>query len=58
MDSEKNKSGGDIMITDPICIQPEATIYEALNVLKKSRFGCLPVEKTINWQGLFLKILF
>jgi len=30
------------MIKDPICIAPEVTIYEAMNILKKNKTGCLP----------------
>jgi len=50
--SGKKKCVGDIMITEPICIQPEATIYEALNVLKKNKIGCLPVVKNDKLVGV------
>lgn len=51
-DSAKSISVGDIMIKDPICIKPEATIYEALNVLKKNGIGCLPVVKNDKLVGV------
>ncbi len=42
----------DIMIKDPICIAPEATIHEAMNILKKNKIGCLPVVKNKKLIGI------
>ena len=40
------------MIKDPICIAPEATIHEAMNILKKNKIGCLPVVKNKKLIGV------
>jgi len=42
----------EIMIKDPICIAPEATIYDAMKILKKNKIGCLPVVKNKKLIGV------
>lgn len=39
------------MIKTPITIDPDATIQEALNLMRTKRLGCLPVVKggELNW---------
>ncbi len=51
----------DIMNSTPITIAPEATVQEALNLMKKEKVDCLPVVKNnkligIISEGDFLKI--
>ncbi len=48
----KNTTVEEIMIQDPICIAPEATIYDAMNILKKHKIGCLPVMKNKKLIGV------
>ncbi len=48
----KNTTVEEIMIEDPICISPEATIYDAMNILKKHKIGCLPVVKNKKLIGV------
>ncbi len=42
----------DIMITDPVTIQPEASITEALQLMKANKTDCLPVVKKGKLVGL------
>ena len=54
-----NKKQGDdfntveeIMIKDPICIEPEATIQEAMNLMNKHQVDCLPVVQHDELIGM------
>jgi CBS domain-containing protein len=38
----------DIMVKEPITIKPEATLLEALKLMRESQIGCLPVVKEGN----------
>jgi len=42
----------DIMITDPVCISPEATIQEAMQVMEENQISCLPVVKDKKLVGI------
>lgn len=51
----------DIMIKNPLSISPESTIFEAMNLMKENKIGCLPVMKNkklvgIVTEGNFLNI--
>jgi len=51
----------DLMIKNPITISPESTIFEAMNLMREHRIGCLPVVKNdrlvgIVTEGNFLNI--
>ena len=51
----------DLMIENPITISPESTIFEAMNLMREHRIGCLPVVKKerlvgIVTEGNFLNI--
>lgn len=50
-----------IMIQNPITIHPEASIIEAMNIMKEQEIGCLPVVKNSRLVGIitehnFMKI--
>jgi len=38
----------DIMIEDPITISPDATLRDAMNIMRENMFGCLPVVTEQN----------
>ena len=42
----------DLMITDPVTIHPEASIVEALKVMKSNNIDCIPVVKKGKLIGL------
>ena len=51
----------DLMIKKPITISPESTIFEAMNLMREHKIGCLPVVKKdrlvgIVTEGNFLNI--
>ena len=51
----------DIMIKNPLSISPDSTIFEAMNIMKENKIGCLPVIKNkklvgIVTEGNFLNI--
>lgn len=48
----------DIMIEKPITISPEATIMEALNLLRNNKIGCLPVVKNKELIGIITEMDF
>jgi len=63
--SRLNKQGTetvqDIMIEAPIVIDPNATIIEAIQLMRKNEIGCLPVVKEGELIGMiteneFLKV--
>lgn len=49
---KKPVSVGDIMIKEPITVQPEASISEAMNMMEKNLIGCLPVVKNGKLVGI------
>ncbi|MCP9290788.1 CBS domain-containing protein [Gracilimonas sediminicola] len=55
------KTVSDIMLQNPITIHPEASIMEAMRILREQKIGCLPVVKNsrligIISEGNFMKI--
>ncbi len=42
----------EIMIKDPICIGPEASIQEAMNLMNENKVDCLPVVKNDELIGM------
>ena len=42
----------DIMIAEPVTIHPEATISEAMDLMRKHRHSCLPVVKSGKLVGI------
>lgn len=42
----------EIMIKDPICIEPEATIQEAMRLMKENNVDCLPVVQNDELVGM------
>lgn len=62
----QNKNEGettvnDIMITDPVTVSPERSIWEAMRLMRENRVSCLPVVKNnkligIVSEGDFLEI--
>ena len=55
MESKKTKSIKELMVKDPISIAPEATIMEAMDLLKKHRIGCIPVVKNHKLVGIIVE---
>jgi CBS domain-containing protein/gamma-glutamylcysteine synthetase len=56
-----SKTVNDIMIRNPITIHPEASIMEAIRILREQKIGCLPVVKNgrligIITEGNFMNI--
>lgn len=42
----------DIMIQNPITVHPEATIMEAMTIMREQKIGCLPVVKNSRLVGI------
>lgn len=47
-----SKSVSEIMIQNPITIHPEASIMEAMGIMKEQKIGCLPVVKNSRVVGI------
>lgn len=48
----------DIMISDPAVIGPDATILEAMAMMREKRMGCLPVVKNNELVGIITEMDF
>ena len=48
----------DIMIENPIVIEPTATILEAMTMMRENRIGCLPVVKGTELVGVITEMDF
>ncbi|HBX67323.1 MAG TPA: CBS domain-containing protein, partial [Balneolaceae bacterium] len=46
------KTVSEIMIQNPITIHPEASIMEAMDIMKDQGIGCLPVVKNSRVVGI------
>jgi CBS domain-containing protein len=46
------KTVGEIMIENPMIIQPGASIIEAMDIMKDKKIGCLPVVKNKRLVGI------
>jgi len=51
-DTKKKTTVKDLMITNPLTVSPEASITEAMAVMKKEKVGCLPVVKNNKLVGI------
>ncbi|MEO1051820.1 MAG: glutamate-cysteine ligase family protein [Bacteroidota bacterium] len=51
-ESDDNVTVEDLMIKTPITIDPESTIFEAMNTLRERQIGCLPVVKKSKLVGI------
>jgi len=47
-----SSSVGDVMISNPITIHPEASILEAVQIMDSQKIGCLPVVKNNQLVGI------
>jgi len=52
LDIKDNKTVKDLMIEDPLTIDPESSIIKAMEIMKKNRIGCLPVVKNKKLVGI------
>ncbi len=48
----------DIMITQPMVISPDATILEAMTMMREQKIGCLPVVKNDELVGIITEMDF
>ena len=48
----------DIMIADPISIQPQTTILEAMRLMQEKQIGCLPVVENDELIGMITEVDF
>jgi CBS domain-containing protein len=55
---EKKHTVKDIMIEKPITVAPEASIMEALKLMRDNRIGCLPVVKNKELIGVITEMDF
>jgi CBS domain-containing protein len=55
---EKKHTVKDIMIDKPITVAPEASIMEALKLMRDNRIGCLPVVKNKELIGVITEMDF
>lgn len=49
---------GDMMIIDPITIGPEATVLEAMDIMREKKIGCLPVVNNNKLVGMITEANF
>ncbi len=63
--TQKNRLNGtnatvvkDIMVQDPITIGPNATIMEAMNIMRDNKIGCLPVVQKEELIGIITEMDF
>lgn len=52
LDDKEIKTVDGLMITNPITISPESTIFDAMYLFKEHSIGCLPVVKRGNLVGI------
>ncbi|MEM7108905.1 MAG: glutamate-cysteine ligase family protein [Bacteroidota bacterium] len=52
LDKREEKRVKDLMITKPITISPESTIFEAMKLMQETQIGCLPVMKNKKLVGI------
>jgi len=55
---KRGKTVKDIMITDPLTIDPAASIMEALRIMQQHEIGCLPVTKGGELIGVITEVDF
>ncbi|PHI18409.1 CBS domain-containing protein [Lewinellaceae bacterium SD302] len=48
----------DIMINDPVCIDPKSTIKDAMAIMRERKIGCLPVTKNNELMGIITEMDF
>lgn len=53
--SKKIKTVKDIMIKDPFSINPNATIQEAISIMRENGIGCLPVTENKELLGIIIE---
>ena len=46
----------DVMIQEPITISPDATIVEAMKIMREKKIGCLPVVKNKELIGIVMEV--
>lgn len=57
-DSQGHISVKDIMVKDPITINPKATIVQAMQIMRKHKIGCLPVVQDEELVGMITEMDF
>ncbi|MEM8526697.1 MAG: CBS domain-containing protein [Bacteroidota bacterium] len=55
---QTDKMVRDIMLADPVTIDPEASIMEALELMRAKKIGCLPVTKEDELVGIITEMDF
>ena len=58
LNGKKPKNVADIMIKEPITISPNATILEALHVMRSNEIGCVPVVSDNELIGVITEMDF
>ncbi len=53
-----NATAKDIMIENPLTIGPNASILEAMSIMRKSKIGCLPVVQNSELIGIITEMDF
>ncbi len=56
--SDKTVVVADIMLKDPICVSPETSIKEAMEIMRKNKIGCLPVVSKSDLVGIVTEMDF
>ncbi len=61
LDLKESKTVNELMVKRPFTISPDATIFDAMNILREKKIGCLPVVKNnklvgVVTEGNFLNI--
>ncbi len=48
----------DVMVTDPVTVSPETSTLDAINMMRKNRWACLPVVKNGHLVGVVTESMF
>lgn len=48
----------EVMVTDPVTVSPEASTLEAIEMMRKNRWACLPVVKNGHLVGVVTESMF
>jgi CBS domain-containing protein len=57
-EAEKTMVVADIMKENPICVSPETSLKEAMELMKKNKVGCLPVVSKTDLVGIVTEMDF
>ena len=55
---DEYRTVGDLMIKNPVTVDPQATIHDAMHTMRNGRLGCMPVVKDHELVGIITEMDF